>query len=176
MQRQNQAVNLEGNLVFVGILTQLARLPRLHHGSGHGGQPGAYRVSQGVTHRARPVVKFDRAADVDAARINFDRSAVHPVMKHGLQARQATRLRQHRKENLFFKAGVVFTHHGNLQFFTRTKVGKNARLAHMHDLGQRANAQALQANLRRQAERRINNGRLGLLAFLRAFRRSSALR
>ena len=43
---------------------------------------------------------------------------------------------------------------------------EHARLAHARDLGQRADAQALQTDLRRQRERRVDDRSLGLLPFL----------
>ena len=89
-------------------------------------------------------------------------------MKQTAQTWQATRVLQGRLEHLQLKALVVFTNHRNLQFFTRTKMREDARLAHLHDLGQGTNAQAFQANLGGQAQRRIDNGRLGLLAFVHA--------
>jgi hypothetical protein len=45
-------------------------------------------------------------------------------------------------------------------------MGEHARLAHLGDFGQRADGQAFQADLRGQAQRRIDDGRLGLLALL----------
>jgi hypothetical protein len=58
---------------------------------------------------------------------------------------------------------VVLADHRDLQFFARAKVGKHAGLAHARDLGQRADAQALQPDLRGQAERGVHDGGLGLL-------------
>ena len=60
---------------------------------------------------------------------------------------------------------MVFADDGNLEFFARAKVGKHARLAHAGDFGQSTNRQAFQANLRGQAQRRIDDHRLGLLTF-----------
>ncbi|MCY1381823.1 hypothetical protein D9M69_697800 [compost metagenome] len=45
-------------------------------------------------------------------------------------------------------------------------MGEHARLAHLHDLGQRTDGQAFQADLRRQPEGGIDDGGLGLLTFL----------
>ena len=53
-------------------------------------------------------------------------------------------------------------------------MGKHAGLAHAHDLGQRAYAQAFQPDLRGQAQGRIDNGRFGLLAFLLALGHGAA--
>jgi hypothetical protein len=58
---------------------------------------------------------------------------------------------------------VVFPDDGNLQFLARAKVGEHPRLAHASHFRQRTNAQALQTDLRGQAQGRIDDGRLGLL-------------
>ena len=44
-----------------------------------------------------PVVELDRAADVDAARVDLDRDAPHPAVEQRAQARQAARL-AHRRD------------------------------------------------------------------------------
>jgi hypothetical protein len=43
-------------------------------------------------------------------------------------------------------------------------VGENARLAHLHDLGKRADREPFQPDLRRQSERGLEDGGAGLLA------------
>ena len=73
---------------------------------------------------------------------------------------------QRRVEHLLLEALVVFAHHGDLQFLARAEVGEDARLAHLRDFGQRADRQAFQADLRGQAQGRVDDGRLGLLALL----------
>ena len=165
MQRQNQAVDLKGNLAGVGLLAELTLGLRQLDGAAQGGLPGGHRRGQRVAHRAAAVVKFNRAADVDAARIDLGRGLHHPVVKEGLQAGQATAFFHGRVKNTGLKAVVVLADDGNLQFFARTKVGEHARLAHARDFGHGANGQALQADLRGQAQGRVDDGRLGLLAF-----------
>jgi hypothetical protein len=174
MQRQDQAVDFKGHLVLVGVGAQVAGLLGLHHGAVHGRQPGAHRARERIAHRARPVVEFHGAADVEAARIDFERGALHPVVEQRRQARQAARLLQRREEDLFFKAHVVFADDRDLQLLARAEMGEHAGLAHAHDLGQRAYAQAFQPDLRGQAQGRIHDGRLGLLAFLLAFGHGAA--
>ena len=46
------------------------------------------------------------------------------------------------------------------------EVGEHAGLAHLHDLGQRADGQAFKTDLRGQAQRRIDDGGFGLLTLL----------
>ena len=83
IQAKDEAMNLEGHLLLVGIGAQVAGLLGLHQRAVHRGQPGSYRARQRVAHRTGPVVKLNRAADVEAARIDFNRGAHHPVLKHG---------------------------------------------------------------------------------------------
>ena len=92
------------------------------------------------------------------------------------QARQAARLLHGRVEDLFLETRVVFADHGDLQFLARAEMGEHARLAHLGDFGQGADGQAFQADLRGQAQRRIDDGGLGLLALLQgpAFARQRA--
>ena len=54
-----------------------------------------------------PVVELDRAADVDAARVDLDRHAPHPALEQRAQARQAARLAHRRAEHLFLELRVV---------------------------------------------------------------------
>jgi hypothetical protein len=88
-----------------------------HHGAVHGREPGFDRAGQRVAHGAGAVIKLDSAADVDAARINFDAGALHPVGKQRTQAGQAAQAGHGGEEHLFLKPVVVLAHHGNLQFF-----------------------------------------------------------
>ena len=166
VQREDQAVDLEQHLLFVDVGAQVAFLLGLQMARFMAACQVMHRAGQRVAHRARPVVELHRAADVDAARIDFDRGALHPVGEHGAQARQAARLLQRRVEHLFLEALVVLADHRDLQFLARAEVGEHARLAHLRDLGQRADGQAFQADLRGQAQRRVDDGGLGLLAFL----------
>jgi hypothetical protein len=107
---------------------------------------------------------------ISASRTGPGRSSnsTAPLMKmqpeQGAQARQAAGLLHGRLEHVAFEAGVVFAHHRHLQFVARAKVGKHARLAHAHDVGQRADGQAFEPDLRGHAQGSVNNGRLGLLA------------
>ena len=128
--------------------------------------PGHHRAGKAVAHRAGPVVKFDRTTDVDTARIDFHRGALHPVGKHGAHPRQATLGLQGGVKHLFLKTCVVLADNGDLQLFTRAKVGKYARLAHACDLGQRTNTQAFHTNLCGQTEGGLHDGGFGLLPFL----------
>jgi hypothetical protein len=52
---------------------------------------------------------------------------------------------------------VVLAHHRDLQFLARAEVGEHARLAHVHQLGQRADRQAFEPVVRRQAERHVED-------------------
>jgi hypothetical protein len=70
------------------------------------------------------------------------------------------------KEHFLLEAHVVFAHHRDLQFLARAEVGEHARLAHLGDLGHRADRQAFEPDLRGQCQRGIDDGGLGLLALL----------
>ena len=96
-----------------------------------------------------PVVELDRAADVDAARVDLDRGALHPVGEHARAGAAGRAAPQRGVEHFLLEARVVLADHRDLQFLARAEVGEHARLAHLRDLGQRADRQALQADLRR---------------------------
>ena len=129
---------------------------------------------QRVAHRAGPVVELDRAADVDAARVDLHRDAPHPALEQRAQPRQAARLVHGGEEHLFLEARVVLADHGDLQFLARAEVREDARLAHLRHLGQRADRQALQPHVRGQAERRVQDGGARLLALVQGLRRGRA--
>ncbi|MPM84591.1 hypothetical protein SDC9_131664 [bioreactor metagenome] len=61
---------------------------------------------------------------------------------------------------------MVFADHGDLQFLARAKMRKHARFAHAGDIGQRADGKAFQPDVRSQPQRRVDDDRLSLLAFL----------
>ena len=105
VQGQDQRMDLEAHLVGVGVGAQMAFFDRDVDRALHGRQPGADRTSERIAHRARPVLELDRAADVDAARVDFDRGALHPVVEHRAQSRQAARRRHGRVEHLFLEGG-----------------------------------------------------------------------
>ena len=159
-------MDLEQHLLFMDVGAQVAFFLAGGQCALHGRVPCVDRTGQRVAHRAGAVVKLHRTADVDAPRVDLDRSALHPVGKHGPQPRQATRLAHRRVEHFLFKACVVLADHRNLQFLARAEVGEHAGLAHAGDLGQCANAQTFQADLGGQAQGRLDNGGLGLLTLV----------
>ena len=126
VQREDQAVHLEQHLQRVGVGLQVAGLDRQADGAHQCRLPVAHHACQRVAHRAGPVVELDRAADVDAARVDFDRGALHPVVKQRPQARQAARLAHGGVEHLVLEARVVFTDDRDLQFLARAKMGEHA--------------------------------------------------
>jgi hypothetical protein len=168
MQGQNQAVNFKAHLGGVGFFGQMLLVSGLHHGTVNSGQPGFDGTGQGVSDGSWSIVKFSSAADVQTPRVDFCAGSLHPVMKQTAQAWQATRMLQSGFKHLDFKTMVVFPNDGDLQLFAGTKMREHARLAHLHDFSQCANAQTFQANLGGQAESRIDNGCFGLLAFVHA--------
>ena len=101
-----------------------------------------------------PVVELDRAADVDAARVDLDRHAPHPALEQRAQPRQAARL-AHRRAN---------TSSSNFAWYSRmTEICSSSRepkwantpdLLMLRHLGQRADRQALEAHVRRQRRAR----------------------
>jgi hypothetical protein len=159
-------VDLERDLAFVGIRAQMAFGLRLHDGAQHRGLPDADRLDQRIAHGAGTVVEFGSATDVDAARVDLGRGALHPVGEHGAKARKAARRRERRKEHFLLETCVILAHHRDLQFLARTEVGEDARLAHLGDFGHRADRQAFEPDLRRQCQCGIDDHGLGLLAFL----------
>jgi hypothetical protein len=166
VQREDQAVDLERDLALVGIGVEVALLLRLHDRAQHGGLPDRDRLHQRVAHRARAVVEFGSAADVDAAGVDLDRDALEPAVEQRAQPRQPARHRHRRLEHLFGKFGVVLAHHRDLQLLARAEVGEHARLAHLGDLGHGADRQALEPDLRGQRQCGIDDHGLGLLALL----------
>ena len=98
----------------------------------------ARTIDQRIAHRAGPVVELDRAADVDAARIDFDRHALHPVVEQRAQARQAARLRTAwREETPLFEAVVVLADHRDPQFSREPKWANTPDLLIRHRPGRR---------------------------------------
>ena len=166
MQGQNNGVYFKSDLLRLGIGPQMAGFTCHLHGAVQSRHPGLYRGRQRITHRPAAVVKLNRAADENTTRLQLDSDPLHPVGKQRTHPRQAARLGQCGSENFIFKTPVVLAHHRDLQLFARAEVRKNARLAHAHDLGHRANAQTLQPDLRGQAQRGVNDGGFGLLALV----------
>jgi len=156
-------VDLEGQLLLVDAGAQVSFFPGLADRALQRAQPGLHRVHQRVAHRPGAVVEFDGAADVQAPRIDLDGGPVHPVAKQRSQPRQAARLLHRRIEHLLLEARVVLVDDGDLEFLARAEVGEHARLAHAGGFGQRADRQPFQADLRRQRQRGVDDGGLGLL-------------
>jgi len=71
MQGQDQAMDLKGDLVGVGLLAELALGLSQFDSAAQSGLPSGHRRSQGIAHRAAAVIELDRATDVDAARIDL---------------------------------------------------------------------------------------------------------
>ena len=163
VQGQNETVDFKGHLLLIGVGLEVALFFGQHHGTVHGHQPGFDGAGQRIAHGAWAVIELDRATDVNAPGLNFNAGALHPVGKQGPQAGQATRSGHGGEEHLFLKTLVVLAHHRNLQLFTRTEVGKHARLAHLHDFGHGTDAQTLQPNMGGQPQSRIDNGSACLL-------------
>jgi hypothetical protein len=89
-----------------------------------------------------------------------------PALEERAQAGQTAIFTQGGEEHLFLELGVVLPDDGDLQFFARAEVGEDARLAHLHDIGEGADRQALEPHVRGQAQGRLEDGGAGLLAFL----------
>jgi hypothetical protein len=166
VQRQDQPVQFEQHLLGVGVGAQVAGV----HGQADGARqrrvPGPHHGRQRVAHRAGPVVEFHRAADVDAARVHLHRHTAQPALEQRTQPRLAARLLDGGEEHLFLEARVVLANDGDLQFLARTEVREDAGLAHLRDLGQRADGQALQPHVRGQAERGFQDRGACLLALV----------
>ena len=159
-------MDLEEELVLVDVRAQVPFLLGGNDGAAHRGQPGLHRPDQRVAHGAGAVVEFDGAADVDAARVDLDGGALHPVAEQRAQARQPTCLVHRGEENLVLEARVVFADDGDLQFLARAEVREHARLAHLRHFSERADGQPFEADLRGQAQRGVHDRGLGLLALV----------
>jgi hypothetical protein len=72
VQRQDEAVDFEQHLLFVGVGTQLAQSLHCSMARRMAACQVMHRAGQRIAHRAGAVVKLDSAADVDAARVDFD--------------------------------------------------------------------------------------------------------
>jgi hypothetical protein len=82
------------------------------------------------------------------------------------QARQAARLAHGRVEHLLLEARVVLADHRDLQFLARAEVGEHAGLAHPVTSASAPMLKPFQPDLRGQAQRRVDDGGLGLLALV----------
>ena len=85
-------MDLEQHLHGIGVRAQMPHVHRHADGTVQGTVPQQHHPGQRITHRARTVVKFHRAADVDAAGIDFSGHLGHPAIEQRAQARQAARL------------------------------------------------------------------------------------
>ena len=169
VQGQDQAVHFVHQLLGVGVGAQVADLDRLLHAAQQRVLPGHYHRHQFIADRAGTVVVLDRAADVDAARGDFDRHALDPAREHGDQARQAARLLDAREEDFLFEAVVVELDHFELQVFARAEVREHAGLAHAHAVGQQADGQAFEAVAACEFQRHVQDRCPCLLAFAHEF-------
>ncbi len=104
-------MDFEGHLLFVCGRLQLPLLFGLNDRPVHGGQPGLDGAGQSFPHRSGSVIKLNRTADKDAARLQLDCDPFHPVGKQRTNARQSTWLAHGRKENFVREPGVVLTDH-----------------------------------------------------------------
>jgi hypothetical protein len=72
-------------------------------------------------------------------------------------ARSRGRRGHRRLEDLGLEFRVVLAHHRDLQLLARAEVREHARLAHLRDLGERADRQALEPHVRGQGQRGVEN-------------------
>ena len=107
MQRQNQTMNFKSDLMGIGHAAELTLVLGQLDGPAQSGLPSGHRRGQRIAHRAAAVVKFNRATDVDAARIDLGRRLHHPLVKQGLQARQTSGLLHGGIKHLGLKTVVV---------------------------------------------------------------------
>lgn len=158
-------MDLGQDLVLVGIGPQVVQFLALVDGAAHGGVPDADRLHQRVAHGADVVVELDRAADVDAARVQLDGGALHPVVEQGAQTGQPALGLQRGIEHLLLEAVVVLADHGNLQLFAGAEMGKHTGFAHLRGFGQATDRQAFQPVVHGQLQGHIHDVGLGLQAF-----------
>src|SRR5207245_1397643 len=69
-----------------------------------------------------------------------------------------------RAKHLCLELGVALAHDRDLQLLARAEVREHARLAHARDLGQGADREPLETDVRRERERCVENGGARLLA------------
>ena len=171
VQRQNQPVHLEQHLLHLRVGTQMAFLQGDLDRASERLLPSLHHADQRVAHRPRAVVEFDRAADVDATRIDFHRNAPHPQVEQRAQPRQPARLLHRGVEHLLLEPRVVLAHHRNLQLLARAEMREHARLAHLRDVGDGADRQALESRAGGQAEGGVQDHGAGVLPLQERTRR-----
>ncbi len=122
MQRQDVAVNLEHELLRIGVGLEMSHFDRLNDGAAHRVVPGLDHGDQRIAHRARAVVEFDRAGDVDAAGLHFHAHPLQPALHHGRQTRHAARLLDGAVKHLLLELVVIVADNRDLQLFARTEM------------------------------------------------------
>ena len=157
MQRQDEAVDLEEHLLFLHVGVELALGHRRLDRALHGRVPGAHGARERIAHRARAVVELDGARDVDAARVDLHRGALHPVGEERAQARQAAALVHRRVEHFLFEAVVVFADDADLQLLARAEMREDAAFAHLHAFREQPDGQAFEPVAGRQFQCGIQN-------------------
>ena len=103
-------------LLGVGVGAQVAGVDGEPDRARQRGVPGLHHRGQRIAHRTRTIIEFDRAADVDAARVHLHRDAADPAFEQSPQSRQTSRLAHCGVEHLFLEACVVLADDRDLQF------------------------------------------------------------
>ena len=120
-------------------------------------------LDQGVAHGARPVVVLHGGGDVDAAAVE-DLLPAQPRVEQradpGLAARGGERRPDHRVDEP--AAGVL--ERLQLELLLGAEVGEQPALAHLGALGELADGEALEPDLRGDLQRLVEDRGLGVLA------------
>src|SRR3569623_35641 len=78
MQCEDQTIHFINDLPGIGIGAQMSRIYRLRHATLQRGLPDFHHADQFLAYRARAVVVFNGAADINAAGSDFHRYAPNP--------------------------------------------------------------------------------------------------
>ena len=169
MQGQDQAIHLVHQLLGVRVRFQVARGDRLLDTAQQRALPGPHHGHQGLADGTGTVVILDGAADVDAAGSDFHADPLDPARKHRLQALDTAWFFHAGEKDFLLETIVVKLQHFHLQVFARAKVGKHARLAHVHFVRKQPNGQAFQAVAAGQVQRHVEDGCTGQFALAHEF-------
>lgn len=144
---QHQRENFKSDLLGIGVGLQLTPLHRVADATSYLLAPAALTVGHGLAQCAGPVIVFNGGGD-EKTRSTPLAVQFEPVGHHAAQAGQAAWLAQGRLQHLGHEALAGQLQNRQLQILAAAKVSENAALGHVEALGQLADRQAFETDLR----------------------------
>src|SRR5258706_13860513 len=165
MGGEDDPEKLEGQLPRIGVRLEMSLVDRDADRFRDRAAQFALPGHEQLAHRAGAIVILGRRCEDKTAAREIAFHPLEPVREEGPETRQAAGLFQCGRENVLEEQRLRLPESQELQLFLGTEVSEQPALGHRRPVGERADAQSLQADLTREGDGLVEDQSARLLAF-----------